>query len=416
MMGFICALISKMISLVWFYRETDGRYIHLVQAYEGLKRTGVPFVEYSDGKLFPYSAVDDIGIYEVIPRIALTFNCSLTTAIKIFMYGIPFVTYMSGVIAFWLIYKSTSQRLVMFFGLTALLFLTLYLGDVYIVYSSIVMLLIPWALYLDQKIAKLRSFQFYGFIAGTLIGLFDYFRGYAGLAPFLFPLFLFGGNKNIKNIHKKHLALAFIGGFFISNSIIYYSKYQYKQFAGQHFNGMSLDEYNHPIWHMIYIGLGFLKFGNIENIRFQDNCAGNLLEKKRALNPELNSISDEIILRNEVLRICREQNYFVIFTVFGKIGIMLLLLLFAANFGLLAAFFYRKSFHIDVSFAIGAAASALFPILTMPFLTYSLQFIAFGVIYGIISINYALDFVKNRAFFRLRYRLMRGKERAVQSV
>ena len=77
-------------------------------------------------------------------------------------------------------------------------------------------------------------------------------------------------------------------------------------------------------------------------------------------------------------------------TFFAKIGILLMYLVIFANVGLVAAFFYPKPWQIECAFWGALATSSLFSILVLPTIEYSLGFIAFATLYGIVSINYYL--------------------------
>ncbi|HEX2978582.1 MAG TPA: hypothetical protein VHO47_05665 [Candidatus Babeliales bacterium] len=393
MIALLQSFFSTTCSLVWFYKPFDGRYVHLKYALEGLRKTSVPLVGFDGFALIPFSAADDPGIYWLIPKIALMLNCSLDVAIKLFMYGVPVLSSMSGLIACFYMFRSKWQKAVAIIGLSAILFLSLRIGDTYMIYSSITVALVPWALYLCTNETRIGTYFSYGLYAGLLIGFSQFFRAYSGLSSLLFILTLFIACKTISK-YKKLSALTFLAfGMLIAHSFTRYQERSYHEFAKANFSGHTLKEYKHPLWHMIYIGFGFLKFGNIDNIRFEDKSAGDFLEKKRMGNPKLSGASDEEILKIEVLRIIREQNFFVIFTIFGKFGILLMLFLLAANFGAAVSLFFPKPFAVEMSFINGIFCSAIMPIITMPFLTYCLGFIAFSVLYGVISINFFLDSV-----------------------
>ncbi|MBI2775495.1 hypothetical protein HYX58_05800 [Candidatus Dependentiae bacterium] len=383
------ALLQRVLNLLWTFRKTDGRYIHLQQAFEGYKKTNIPLVQYSNGALYPFCAGDDIGIYWLMPKIALAFNCSIDTVMKLFSYGLPLIACLSGMLAFFLLFRLPIQRIVAAIGLIAVLLLSLRIGDVYVVYSSIIVALLPWIFYVCSQELEWYIYPFYGVGAGILIGFAHYFRCFAGLSSLIFIILFAALNKALSNRKKLSLIFALLIGMIIAHSYMIHQESVYERFARMHFEKGLLSSQTH-YWHTIYVAFGLLKFGNTHDIKFEDKSAAVLVEKKRIENSDLISIPTEEILKNEVMRIFREQSFFVWFTIFAKLGILLLFFLLSANIGIISAWLYGKPWEVELCFASGILCSAIIPVISMPFLTYSLGFIAFCVIYGIMSINYAL--------------------------
>jgi hypothetical protein len=199
-----------------------------------------------------------------------------------------------------------------------------------------------------------------------------------------------------RSIDKKN-KIIFLSAVLIGASLIW-SMYRLEQKKYQEFTvsqGLESIKPEHLLWHAVYCGFGFLKFMNPDKIVFDDACAERKAAELKKKYPEK---SYEELLRNEVFRLVREERFFIIQTIFAKIGVLILFLLIAMNFGIIAAWVLRKPFYVDCSYAGGLVCSALFPLITMPFLTYSLGFIALAVLWGIESINYAISIlVKTRS-------------------
>jgi hypothetical protein len=81
----------------------------------------------------------------------------------------------------------------------------------------------------------------------------------------------------------------------------------------------------------------------------------------------------------------------VVGTLLAKFGAVLVYFLFAANFGLLVAIRYPKSWAVEVAFVAGLAFNALFGLVAVPRLSYLEGFIAFAMLYGVISLDVALQ-------------------------
>jgi hypothetical protein len=86
----------------------------------------------------------------------------------------------------------------------------------------------------------------------------------------------------------------------------------------------------------------------------------------------------------------RKDPVFVVGTLLAKFGAVLVYFLFAANFGLLAAIRYPKPWSVEVAFGVAIAFNALFGLLAVPRLAYLEGFIAFAMLYGVISLDTAL--------------------------
>ncbi len=168
-------------------------------------------------------------------------------------------------------------------------------------------------------------------------------------------------------------------------------------YAKQHLPEVSVGQKAHVFWHNIYIGFGFLQQGNPDNITYDDSEGEKKVKK---IVPGLtieNTKEYEHILKNEVINLIKNHWQFFIFTLFAKIGILLLFFLEYANFGIIASLLYPKPWHLEIPFFIGLGFYSIFPVLVIPLREYALGFISFATIYGIVSINYALEkgFFKN---------------------
>jgi len=144
----------------------------------------------------------------------------------------------------------------------------------------------------------------------------------------------------------------------------------------------------HPLWHSVYIGLGFLD--NEYGLKYNDDVAYN---KVRSISPGTRLVSPEYeqILKRETFKFIREHPRFVLYTLFAKLGIAFFFLLVFANIGLLAAIRYPKGWPLELSFWGAISISALPGIIVIPTPPYLLGLIALATIYGIVSINHAVE-------------------------
>ena len=368
-----------------------SRYMHLVHMFTGYQKTGMPLIEYYDNQFFPSNAVDDLGIYIVIPKIAHFFNLSLTTAIAIFFYGILILPTLISISGFFKLYSSSIQRIIALIGVIALMLFTWSIGGVYIAYYTCAITIIPWGLYFIKQEKISFYFLFYLFLSGFTMSFFHYVRAYSGIGSLLFIAILVGLSSKFSLKQKSVLFLCLLIGLSIPSSYFTYTYNQHKKYATEHFSSKLVDNINHPFWHPIYCGFSFLSFKNPDPkyLKWCDNYAA---QKVQSINPEIinNSPEYEEILKQEILKLIKEYPVFILATIFAKIGILFLYLLIFCNLGLIAAFFYPKPWQKELAFWTALSFSSLFPLLVIPVSEYSLGFISFATLYGIVSINYAL--------------------------
>jgi hypothetical protein len=396
----VAPFFQTFLRLLWFYKPTDGRFIHLEFVRNGFNKTGAPWVEYDGKQLIPFCAVDDIGIYWIIPRIGHIMNCSVENAICLFFYGIAVFAWLVGLVSFFLVYRTIPQRTVAAVGLTALLVLTLYIGDVYILYSAAVMAIMPLGMYLCLTDNKLLFYGLFGTFIGFFVGIAHFCRSYSGIPPLLFILVLCWLQFD-RAYWKKIILTSFIFiGFLAVALFVGQEKKKYHAFIQKSYPTVTLNQYEHGTWHTIYCGLGFFKFMNKQHIEWSDSYVHKFVEMQLS-RQENTGLKGEQILKAEVFNIIKNESNFVICSLFGKLGILILLLLLSANIGLMAALIFRKSFIVDISFLLALCSSAVFPILAMPFLTYGLSFIACAVIYSIVSINHAIQVLYSKKYFSM---------------
>jgi hypothetical protein len=144
----------------------------------------------------------------------------------------------------------------------------------------------------------------------------------------------------------------------------------------------------HPMWHTIYAGLGFLQ--NDYGMKYDDSVP---FAEVKSLDPHAEYLSPEYerVLEREVLSFTAAHPKFVAGTLVVKLGVLLLTFLICANLGLIAAVRYAKPWPIEIAFVVGLLFTSLPSVLAVPRISYLLGYIAFGTLYGIISLDYALQ-------------------------
>lgn len=364
----------------------SGRYSHLVHCLAGYKKTGVSLIEYTGNQLIPTFASDDLGIYIIIPKLALLLNSSIDIAMNVFFNSIAWGSFLIGFLGFCFLYTSFFARFVSFLCLFMVtVFALMKVGDVYLVYSSCAFALVPWTLYFIHSNAWV-SFCVFNMFAGYYIGTAHYIRTYASLPTLIFMLFLL----MVAKIEMGKKVLIILSLFFgLSTSLYYFSSVYntYVAYAQKNLPECAIANKSHVFWHAAYCGLGFLKFANKDNIAWDDSC-GEV--KVLSIDSQVTSYQTdryESVLKKEIVKIIKEQPLFILFTIWSKIGVLLFYFLIFAHLGIIAAFIYPMAWYIYAAFFIALSTSALFPILTIPIYAYSLGFIAFSTLFAIVSVN-----------------------------
>ena len=364
------------------------RYEFLKLAIQGYERTGVLLIGYDGSQLIPFSIADDIGLSCIIPKLVTRFNISLDQALNIFFYGMIMSTVFLGCLGFFLLYRSILPRTLAIISLVALCTLTRN-TNVYFTYIASVISIVPLFLYFMRNKKVTNLFILFLFLTGLFLGAAHYVRAYSSLAVVIFMLvYLFWGIAC--SLRKKsYLISSLIIGMALSSGYFTYAYHSYTKFVEQHIPEKKAGLKNHVFWHSVYLGFSFLR-NDALGIKWDDAYAE---DKVASMAPEVLPGSEEYesILKNEVISLLKNELHFVLKTIFAKLGVLFMYLLFFAHVGLIAAYLYPKKYIEELTFWLALFVSSWFGILVLPYQAYILGFIAFAVLYGIVSINHALE-------------------------
>lgn len=365
---------------------SPGRYQELVNAIEGLKKTGMPLVGNHGTTLKPVGITDDIGIYYFIPKIADILHLTPAQSINTFFGGVLIISMLLGIIGCLMMFKKWLQRAVALMGVVFLAIFSYWVGTVYLVAASVVMAVIP--LFLSLCFQKNKGFlRIFIFLSGIIAGTAGYIRSQSGTGILIFMIVIVFFYLQL--IWKEKFTLIFlmlvgvlIPIFFfniiIDNRDAYLSSHHYQS---DHLRR------NHPFWHSVYIGFGYLN--NKYGIQYVDKCGQEMVKSK---SPDTIYLSPqyEMILRKEVFKLLKNDPLFVTETIFAKMGVIAFYLLVFGNFGLLRNFFFPGNLSFELAFWSAISFYSLNGILVVPQPNYLSGFVAFVVIYGIININYMI--------------------------
>ena len=362
------------------------RYQELIETIDGLQYTGVPLITYDGINFGPSGVGDDIGSYYFIPKLAVIFNLSLDQSIALFYAGIVVLAFLFGAMGLWQYCKTSLGKWISLFALVLLSGVLLSYGDIYVTFGCTTMVLVPWCLYLSER-NTFNSFLIYCAIAGFVIGTAHFIRAFSGMSVLFFIVTLVILNK--RYIRKQKVIIIttlFIGIITVQLYTVHLVQLR-NEYLSNLKNVSNLILGRHAFWHNIYIGLGFLH--NDYGIIYNDSIGA---EKVYSMKPSATYGSQEwnVILRNEVFHLIKNDPTFVIKQAFAKFGVCLMYILVFSNFGIVFAIFYPKHWKIECVFALGMLINALPGILVIPRFSYLFGLITLATLYGVISIDYGL--------------------------
>ena len=365
----------------------ESRYTTLCQSLEVLKKTGVPLLIEGDTGVKPFLG-DDLGSYYFILKLSEFFNISIDLSVFLFYGGLIAISLILGIIGFYLLFKKPICRDITLLGLFLLTLVSFNIWDVYVAFFFASVSIVPLFLYFSKNKSMSNYFFVLIFFSGIVISLANYIRSHSGTSVFVFITFIILFNERILFKRKCLLLIILIIGFlipFLFSSSILKSRDNYLRKINPTYQ---LQATRHTFWHTIYCGLGFLN--NKYGIEWLDEYAFN---KAHSKSPQVTPYSKEYenIIKKEVLNLIKKDFFFIIETIFAKLGVILFYVLIFANFGLLARFFYPQKWYIELAFILAFGFNLLFGILAIPRPECLLGLFSFSTLYGIMSINKAIE-------------------------
>ena len=358
------------------------------QTIQGYEQTGIPLVYFDGMKLGPVGATDGTGIYYFIPLLARLFDLNAQQAASSFYYGIIGISFVLSFSGSCLLFRSWVSRGLALLGLIWLGVITIKSGAVYSVPPATVAAVIPWFLYFSKRSKFTFALLAFCFLSGVIVMISNSIRvhGATGLILFMGIVIFFFTQYSLKEKFK--LTTAFILGLLIPLTFYSYLKWERDAYLTQEAKINLPEKQIHLFWHHIYIGFGYLN--NPLGIEYKDSVA---FDKVRSISPNTEIFTKEYvkILKEEVFKLIGSHKNFVLHTVFAKIGVMLFFFVYAANLGLIAAYYYPKKRALEYAFLIAILFSSAPGILVMPFRNYILGFIALSLFYGLVSMNEAVE-------------------------
>lgn len=364
----------------------ECRSIFLEQAVEGLRRSGVPLVAWTDAGYAPAGITDDLGIYLFVPLLASILGIEARPAADVFLVGITVLGLISGMLGSIKLCSGWLSRAITCGALAAMSYLMLRAGDVYLIPAALMVGATPWLLWSVRR-RDHRTLMAVAPICGALIVLANFSRSQAGTGLLLFLILLILTAPGFVRRARLNILLLVAVGVLLTSLVLSRTVEASERFLAV--EGVSSVEHvvGHPLWHTVYIGLGYLP--NKHGIEYSDTIAA---ERVEALNPGTPYVSEEYerTLRNDVLRLAREDPLFVARVMLAKMAKIARRLLVYANIGLIAALVRPKARYEDAAFALALMFFAVPGLAAIPAASYLLGFAATATLFGVVSIDWAI--------------------------
>ncbi len=373
-----------------------ARYAELQAAFDSYAQGFPPLVaatQTDSGTVYRALGVtDDAGLYYMLPKLAHLLHLALPEAWAVWFFAILILSFGLGIYGTMRLLKTVSAKILYLIELSLLGALIIKYGDIYQIAPCLALAAVPLMLQSlsseREDRALWRDAAALG-TAGFIFGLAHLVRSHSATGLMLFAIILLLFGTAMRAWHKRLVLVAIVLiGFMLPLLYMNHVADMRDAFMKAHQPNYHQVLRQHPFWHTVYIGLGYLS--NDYGLAYKDIVA---TKKAHELAPDAPYCSPqyEAVLKTAVIELLRKAPVFVAETLIAKFGVVLIYFLLAANLGILAAIRYLKPWAVEVAFAAGLAFNALFGLLAIPRLSYLEGFIAFAMLYGVMSLDVALQ-------------------------
>ena len=361
------------------FRLMTSRYVSMVQAARGYQCTGTTTVGFDGHHYLQTGRSDDPGMMELIPTVSRLIGMSIANTYDIIMLAVISSGILIGYIGFWRLYPDRRLR-----GISVAVFLCLGIAearvaDEYMFQISPLIAAIPWLLHLELSRKNLALT-----ISSALLALCCSWCSLVRSGcivicmTFLFTMFI-----TRYRIQRPLLPLLFIILACLPSVLFERSLIARRDVALAKVGETARAVNSHPLWHTLYIGLGFIP--NSEVPEYRDGVAG---DKVRSIDPTVayTSAKYQAILRSELWSIVKRRPMLVIGILTAKAVIVILLasiLLYPAR---RLIFVERSALWLDAAFVLTIGMSAMNGIVAVPRASYLLTFLCLSFLYTSIKL------------------------------
>ncbi len=357
------------------------RYLALVEAEAGLKKTHVSGVGLEHGQFVPATVEDDSGLSLSVPWLADKLGLSVARAYDLFFELMIAFSFVSGVLGLFALTPARWPRLLGLAALTLTLALACRTGDVYIITAAVPIALVPWILAALSR-SSMPVWLVIGALAGAMSAFSNVMRSQSGTSLLLFLGLAWGLSTKL----PFRLRLAGCGSALLScalvSAVFLNVIARRDTFLRVHGAYGSHRPPQHPFWHPLYLGLRYTSSDSLKEYR--DDAA---IAKVCSVDPYAGFVSQEYehILRNATFETIHARPALVVRNLFWKAAVLLGYLLIFGNIGWLALLRRSMVWPIDPAFFVAIGFNSLFGLLVAPVRPYLLGLIAYAALYGVTS-------------------------------
>jgi hypothetical protein len=363
------------------------RYHEVREALTGWNETGVPLVSRVNGGWEAVPCGDDTGLFYIVPLLARQTGWDADRSLDVFLLGLIAASAAIGMAALWLTASGVWQRTLAVVPIAAGSYLSFKMGDVYVVQSSVVMMLTPWLVYaLKTNVRSWLRFLIVS-LSGIILGLAQWVRTQSGTPVLVFFALLVCFSSLRRTIQILLAATLLIG----MSLPLLYAQFPLRErdgFLAAHSPGYRGSLNHHLFWHAAYLGLSYLTNPYVSSLR---DSAG--VEYVQAIDPAAiyGGEEYEALLRSRVEEIVHKDHKFIFYTLTAKAGVLACMLLLCINIGLAAAISCPKGRGTELAFGLAMAFAAIPGIIAFPVPSYVLGMITLALLYWYYSLSFYID-------------------------
>jgi hypothetical protein len=344
---------------------------------------GIAFTQ--NNSFFSAGWTDDQGIYIFSQFLHKVFGLNSIDSINLFYMLVLVLGFVFFSIGIFSLFKNIKTRVVSVLTIVVLSLLTYKISDLYIMFyfsSSLLFLF----LYIMKNRFSFKSKLLILLIFGILLGISNIFRSHASTAVVLFIIsyiFINGLNKS------KIIAMitSLIGGLVLTSMLWNITIIQPKTTFLENTKTMTPITTQHPFWHSVYIGLGFIDNPYVG--QYLDEVG---IEKVKSISPEVKYLSTEYeeILKKETFSFIISHPGLFFQTIGAKFGVMFFYALVFMNIGI---YWIIKNITVKefIPFGLAISFNSLFGFLVIPATIYLLGFIIFVVLFTIYFVSKSFE-------------------------
>jgi hypothetical protein len=363
------------------------RYLEVNEALTGWNESGVPLVGRTKDGWEAVPCGDDTGLFYIVPLLAREAGWNADQSLDVFLMGVIVASAAAGVVGLWLTACGVWQRTLAIQTVATVAYLAYKMGDVYVVETAVVVMLIPWLFYALQPRVRCRVRFLIVFLSGLTLGFSQWIRTGSGFPVLVFFAVLICFSFLRRSIRALMSTVLLIG---LSLPLLYaqFPLHERDSFLAAHQPGYRRSLNHHLFWHTAYVGLSYLKNPYVH--AWRDSAA---VEYVQAIDPAAvyGSAEYEALLRSRVEEIVRRNPGFFFWTLAAKASVLAYMLLLSINIGLALCLLRPKSLGTELAFWLAMSFAALPGIVAIPMPQYVLGMITLALYYWYYTIVFYVE-------------------------